>query len=173
MSNVQLLVQLLSWALLLYLHSRTLKRAELARVKDNLISNINDLSGWANDILQEKIPDVKLEDMYAGKVSSIELMVNQLNSHKHKEFISLDSIIKLRGIDIIAYRDSQKSDLIFEISSLSFELVSHIENEYYSHFYSSFKPSKMIEDHKFSILGATCGAAMIYFLFTIFSIMYA
>ncbi len=193
MSYVQFIVQIVSWAFIFYLHSRTLKRGELARVKDTLIKTLNELPTWVATKLDSKISVLQLEDIYAGKISSIELMIKQLNGHKN-QIVDINLITKIRNIDIASYKttistgdsehdkeerkeeerkeEERKSELMFQLDTLTFELVSHIENEYFSSLFSSFNLPRFIEAHKYPLLGATCGALIMYCFFYIFEVMY-
>jgi hypothetical protein len=143
MTNTQIIVQFLGWGLLIYLHNRTLRRAEIARLKESLTQQINELAVWLTNKLdekktnstnnkidknQEKVNFLKIESLLTAKAVQLDLKLLQLNQYSRITLLTPSLLSPLRDIDINNLIYNQNVEV--EISELTAELIEQIETSY-------------------------------------------
>lgn len=129
MSNSQIFLQFFGWGLLIYLHSRTLRRAEISRLKDAIVKQLSDfVEKIKSEIKKDKVDFLVLEEEVSAKSTQIEFKIKQLNSYSRLEIVSPSKIASLRNIALENIKDKSLVEKTF--NDVENDLIEHIESQY-------------------------------------------
>lgn len=170
MSNTQIIFQFIGWALLLLLSNRALRRTELSRLKDQLVDQIEQLSTWLEAELENKDGNARsLERAFTGKISRIDLLLQQLNGLARRKLINEEILFEFWNLDIDLIYSSKTLD---EIKLHQQDAIEVIETSYHTTLFKINFFRKIYLHYHPEIYGAICTSALLYFLFNTISIFY-
>lgn len=152
MSWSQFFALVVGWLYLFLLNNRTLKRSEISRLKDRLVDKINTECAWCINEIQRESPSNQIEQIFSGKLTQIELRLNQINHYVGCELLKERMLFKLRDIDLLG-SDSVENK-VHMIYSESADLIEHIEHSYDVHFVSTNILLRFWISCRLEILGA-------------------
>jgi len=173
MSNIQIFFQFVGWGFLLYLSNRTIKRTELSRLKDQLIEQIEGLSNWIE--LELNTEDNKttartLERGYTGRVSRVDLLLQQINGLAKCKLLNEDLLFDFWNLDIdLVFSSKELNDLKFKQQ----DAIETIETSYHSRLFKENIFRRIFLHYKPEIFGALLPLALLYFLHGIVSILFS
>ncbi|MEC8324949.1 MAG: hypothetical protein VX100_02370 [Pseudomonadota bacterium] len=165
MSNSQLIIALVGWAILFYLHNRTLRKGEISRLKDSLTKEIKDLFTWIEKSSNKSYSALELEEELAGKVTLIEFLISQFNNYASSTLIDPDCLTKVRNIDTAKIISNEK--FYQEDKLIQYDIIEQIENAYYEYTFSTNHLKSFWLNHKydFKVIISTLAALVLYALF--------
>lgn len=180
-------IAFVGWFYLLFLNNRALKRAEIGRLKDDIIKHLLDSSDW---LIEETMETTKintdseathslitiarnitrnnkleLELIWGAKLTQIELKANLLNKLAGCELISSNHTNSLRNIDFIVYQPSRR-----EIIELTSNFIEYTETAYHHNFFDLNIFEAIATRHKYSVLGAIFGLTILMLFYHVMSI---
>lgn len=133
MSFWQIFLQFLGWFIIIWLHQRTLRRSELSRQKDALLTKTDDLFDYIKLELQKShINLLELESCIAFKVTLLEFRLKQINELARIEILSLALIVRIRELDL----DAMKTSVGAIIDELQSDITEQIESNYHKKLYN-------------------------------------
>lgn len=165
MSNSQLIIALVGWAILFYLHNRTLRKGEISRLKDSLTKEIKDLFTWIEKSSKKSYSALELEEELAGKVTLIEFLISQFNNYASSTLIDPDCLTKVRNIDTAKIISNEK--FYQEDKLIQYDIIEQIESAYHKHTFSTNHLKSFWLNHKydFKVIIYTLAALVLYALF--------
>lgn len=178
MENLALYLAIIGWFYLYVLNNRSLKRAEIGRLKDQVINQTLEDSAWliiyldnlikklefiavkeknvelhynnSKSFLLEK--SMECEYIWTTKLTQIELKINLLNKLAKVELVNIDKISALREIDFSHTFPSER-DLV----DLTADLIEEIESNYHYQFFDLNIFEALVTRHRASASGALFG----------------
>ncbi|UTV87638.1 hypothetical protein KDX00_03815 [Cobetia amphilecti] len=160
---------IVGWLLLLIFHNSNLKRAEIARKKDKIIIDIEDLSTWVcNEYIHNTFPPELKETIFSSKITHIERRANVLlSNNKEKDYEDINSaIVAIREIDV-AENSSEASIKTIQANLIEAcdDFIDVIENYYENSCVSKESKSLLsIIRQNYDVLG---GAAFAIFILVV------
>jgi len=170
MSNTQILFQFIGWGFLLFLSNRTIRRTELSRLKDQLVVQIEELSKWLElELISEEHSARSLERAYTGKVSRIDLLLQQLNSLSKRKLLNEDLLFEFWDTDVDSIFLTKKLNGLKLIQQ---DAVETIESSYHSTLFKQNFIRMIYLHYKPELLGTVSSLAILYLLHGIVSILF-
>lgn len=170
MSNTQIIFQFLGWGFLLFLSNRTIRRTELSRLKDQLVEQIEGLASWLEEELKNKNNSaLSLERAYTGKISRIDLLLQQLNSLSRFKLLNEKVLFKFWDLDIDAIFSSKQ---LHELKQIQQDAIETIEVSYHSTLFKQNFIKKLYLNYKPELFGTVISLAILYFFYEVASILF-
>jgi hypothetical protein len=186
MTNFQIILQFLGWGLLIYLHNRTLRRAEIARLKESLIAQILEFSDWTinklttteinhlgqwvtNKLISKKINPLKVELLLTAKTAQLDLKLLQLNQYSRIEILPPELFSSLRDIDTDELISNENIEIY--ITELTSELIEIIETRYADTLFNINYFRYLYLFRRPEILGALFGICLLSFIYHFLNIV--
>ena len=132
---MSIVLQAMAWVFLFYLHTRTLKMAEISRQKDSLVKQLEELIKWALDNQSLEIQNNRIEERFAALVVRNEWRLTQLNSCANVTILEPSSFHVLYNLDVVKLAKEQA--LENKIFGLTNDLIEKIEIRYQDIFYKT------------------------------------
>ncbi len=124
------------------------KRTEVSRIKDVFISKAEDLPVWLLTQLNQN-DYYQIENLYAGKLTHLEMRLKQLNLYAKHKFASDVFFDDLRNVDL----ETLTKEDAFKVHEIVFNLIERTEEEYFKFYYSFC--SRFIAPHSKKFLYVT------------------
>lgn len=144
-------IALVGWFYLLFLNNRALKRAEICRLKDDIVKQLLDSSEWLINEINSKT-NSESELIWAAKITQIDLKSKLLNQLAKCQLIDFNALNALRNLDIIDQTPSRK-----DIVELTSDVIEAAELAYHDHFFKMSFIDSLALRHKASCLGIIFG----------------
>lgn len=169
MSDTQqtsVIIAVLGWLYLYYLHTRTLRRTEISRIKDRLVARIEEIQTWYLQQLSSDCDDVTLlESLLATKVTHVELRILQINHYVGRDLIPIEWLTPLRALEVLP----NNRESVSAINQICADLIEGIETSYDSLFFRKNFFARFWNTRKEEILGTISGLLLLYLLFEVLS----
>lgn len=181
MSNFQFFVTLFGWAILFYLHNRTLKKGEITRRKDAIIQEVRALMDWLETDIASRLSHLELEEEIAARATLLNFSCRQLNEYTHKKLINLDWLYDISNIDVdTIYIDEKCSSgvensskrVTREVKAKFYDLLEQIEKAYHDSTKPNHSSRKYWREYQYEILGLMFGLFICLSLVTIFKFLF-
>jgi|GEM_PF-5393439 len=129
MTKSQILLQVVGWGIIFWIHLRTLQKSELARQKDALLGKLDDIFEYLDKELEKQdCSFLDLEQALASKLTLLEFRLAQLNSLARTSIVSPSIIARLRNIDLS--ENTPRSIIRSEANELHTRATEEIETGY-------------------------------------------
>ncbi|CAM3547958.1 hypothetical protein [Shewanella pealeana] len=177
MSTWQFSVQILSWLFIFYLHIRNLRKSEISKLKENILTTLDKLpETYCKKLDYDEISVLDAEETLSMLVNRIEFQVISLNKYANKIIFEPSRLSVLRSIELTEHnlkkesidRHKLEKSILEKIS----DLTEEIESSYITETYSKNPLRSFIETRRYEIKGATFGALLIYVYSVFFQIIY-
>lgn len=171
MSNSQIALQLVGWGFLLFLSNRTIRRAELSRLKDQLIGQIEELSTWFEEALKSNdYTVISLERAYTAKVARIDLLLQQLNGLSKRDLINTGILFAFWNLDIEAIHVTKK---LINVNDFQQDAIESIEVSYHSTFFKENIIRRIYFNYRPELYGVLFTSTSLYFLYCIVKTLFS
>lgn len=162
--KISIVLVLIGWLLHLFLNNRSLRRAEISRLKDNIVSKTENLQDWCVSEIREGNADHALlfETELSAKVTHLELKIQQLNNYIRAELIRPMELVPIREFDIS--REIPEHEKILEVIELASNLIEGIESSYCDFYYNRSILLTLYREYKAPLLGALLALSLLYLM---------
>lgn len=151
-----------------YLHTRTIKRAEIARNKEQAVKYLKDFPDWASKLAKDFEPnELQFEEYISAHSSIIEFQINNLNHLVGCTILEPKTIANLRNLNFHSYKTN--SDFNFAAFQVCANLIGKIEDNYSIHLFHNNFIKRLVSKRKDEILGFTCAASFVSLFLMLFN----
>jgi hypothetical protein len=175
MNTFQLIVQVSTWIFLYLLHSRTLRRSEISRLKEQIVTSLSTYPAWIEKILQKELVTISdVENYVAAANARLDFLSTNLNRHAKCEILPAECISKLTGV---AIKDSHIASIkgIKEIERTTFDitsdLIEKIEIKYTEKMYTDNALKMLFNEYTPELKGAICMLLILHMSFSMIHII--
>lgn len=170
MTNTQILFQFVGWAFLFFLSNRTIKRTEISRLKDQLVVQVEELTTWLKSELEnDEGSALTLERAYTGKVTRLDLLLQQLNRLAKRKVIDENILFPFWNLDVYSVYSTKK---ICEIKVHQQDAVEKIEISYHSLFKLSMVNNLFLH-YKPEIFGVLFATWLLFFYYCLMLVLFS
>ncbi|GIU15645.1 hypothetical protein TUM4261_32970 [Shewanella sp. c952] len=176
MDSLQFCVQVATWIFLYILHSRTLRRAEISRLKEQIVDSLSSYPAWLILILnKEKISISDVENYVASAITRLDFQSENLNSYGKCQIFPTADLAELASIEINKQHLTSVSDksrierIAFDITS---DLIENTEISYAKRMHKDNSIKMLFNEYNPELKGIICMLLILNMSYSLVKILF-
>ncbi|MCG9697440.1 hypothetical protein [Shewanella sp. Isolate11] len=175
MTSLQIMVQIFTWLFLYTLHSRTLRRSEISRLKEQIVESLSKYPTWLMEILEK--PNIEISDVdnyVASAIARFDFQSTNLNCYAKCQIFPIENLAKLGGIEIKENHLSStpdKKNIEKQAFNITSDLIEETEISYAKKMHNENTIRMLTNEYMPEIKGVICTLLILHMSYSLIKIL--